>query len=67
MIQFWKDHAVLRIVLIAVCFLGGLGLIIGGWNMPKDPVGLGIMAGGLVLLLLALAIYNKPFEDPKEK
>ena len=67
MIQFWKDHTVLRVVLIAVCFLAGLALIIGGWNMPKDPVGLGIMAVGLVLLLAALAIYNKPFEDPKEK
>ena len=67
MIQFWKEHVALRIGLIAACFLGGLGLIIGGWKMPKSLTGLGIMAVGLILLLVALAIYNKPFEDPPKR
>lgn len=66
MIQFWKEHVALRIGTIAVCFFAGLGLIIGGWQMTKSPVGLGIMAVGLILLLAALAIYNKPFEDEKK-
>ena len=67
MIQFWKEHVALRVILIAVCFLGGLGLIVGGWKMTKSLVGLGIMVIGLILLLVALAIYNKPYEDPPKK
>ncbi len=66
MIQFWKEHIALRIGVIAVCFFAGLGLIIGGWKMTKSLTGLGIMAVGLILLLAALSIYNKPFEDEKK-
>lgn len=40
-------------------------MVIGGWKMTGKMTGLGIMILGLVLLLSALMIYNKPFEDPK--
>ncbi len=52
---------------MAVLFAVGLGLIIGGWRMTGQLAGLGWMLLGLVLLLAALAIYNKPFENPKGK
>ena len=43
----------------------GLALVIVGWKMTGELAGLGIMMVGLVLLLTALLLYNKPFEDPK--
>ena len=48
-----------------VFFAAGLAMVIGGWTMTGKMTGLGIMIAGLVLLLSALMIYNKPFEDPK--
>lgn len=62
---FWKEHPALRIALIAVFFLLALVLIIAGWTMTGELAGLGIMVVGVALLLVALAIYNKPFEDGK--
>lgn len=62
---FWKEHPALRIALIAVCFVLALVLIIAGWTMTGELAGLGIMVVGVALLLVALAIYNKPFEDGK--
>ncbi|MCI8566966.1 MAG: hypothetical protein HFI39_11750 [Lachnospiraceae bacterium] len=63
--KFWKEHASLRITIIAVFFVVGLALVIGGWKMTGKLAGLGIMLAGLVLLLAAILVYNKPFEDPK--
>lgn len=63
--KFWKEHAALRLVLIAGCFVVGLVLIFVGWGMTGKLSGLAIMAVGLVSLLAALAIYNKPYQDPK--
>ena len=63
--KFWKEHVQLRIVLMAVCFILGMALIIGGWMMHGMLSGLGIMCVGLIFLLAALMIYNKPFEEPK--
>ncbi len=63
--KFWKEHASLRITIIAVFFVIGLALVIGGWKMTGKLAGLGIMLAGLVLLLAAILVYNKPFEDPK--
>ena len=40
-------------------------MVIGGWKLTGKITGLGIMILGLVLLLSALMIYNKAFEDPK--
>ena len=62
---FWKEHPALRIALIAVFFLLALVLIIAGWTMTGELAGLGLMIVGVALLLVALAIYNKPFEDGK--
>lgn len=60
--NYWKEHTGLRAVLIALFFLGGLGLVIYGWTMTGRLAGLGLMVVGVVLLLSALMIYNKPFE-----
>ncbi|HIZ41990.1 MAG TPA: hypothetical protein H9811_05445 [Candidatus Gemmiger excrementigallinarum] len=63
---FWKEHPALRIVLIAVLFVLALVMIIAGWTMTGQLAGLAIMIVGVALLLAALAIYNKPFEDGKK-
>ena len=60
---FWKEHMGLRAVLMAVLFVVGMALLIGGWKMQGQLAGLGVMVVGLVLLLVALRIYNRPFED----
>lgn len=56
----------LRIAIIAGFFVIGLILVIVGWEMTGKLSGLLIMLAGLVLLLAALMIYNKPYEDPKK-
>ena len=63
--KFWKEHTALRVSLIALFFIVGLAMIIGGWQMTGQMNGLIIMIVGLALLIVALAIYNKPFQDPK--
>ena len=63
--KFWKEHGGLRIALIAGFFLAGLALVIGGWRQTGKLGGLGLMLLGVVLLLAALMIYNKPFEGDK--
>ena len=58
--NFWKEHLPLRAFLILLFFVAGMALIIGGWTMTGQMT-------GLILLLTALMLYNKPFEDPKQK
>ena len=65
--KFWKEHEKLRMILIAVFFVAGLVLVIAGWKMTGKPEGLGLIIVGVILLLAALQIYNKPFEIPKKK
>ena len=60
--KFWKEHVGLRVILIALFFFVGLALVIGGWMMTGKLAGLGLMLLGVVLLLAALMIYNKPFQ-----
>ncbi len=60
--KFWKKHPALRIILIAVLFVAGMALLIGGWKMTGQLKGLGLMLVGLVLLLASLAIYNQRFK-----
>lgn len=60
--EFWKEHVALRVILIALFFILGIALVIGGWKMKGQLNGLGIMIVGVVCLLAALAIYNKPFD-----
>ncbi|MCI8418639.1 MAG: hypothetical protein HFI33_14285 [Lachnospiraceae bacterium] len=65
--KFWKEHVALRIWFMVVFFVAGLGLVIGGWKMTGKLLGLGLMVLGLILLLAAIMIYNKPFEDSKRR
>ncbi|MDD4850574.1 MAG: hypothetical protein PHO10_07730 [Gemmiger sp.] len=61
--NFWKEHPYLRMIGMAVLFVLALVLIMKGWGMTGQLAGLGIMIVGVALLLLTLALYNKPFED----
>ena len=59
--NFWKNHAALRGVLIALFFVIGLVLTIVGWKMTGKIAGLRLMQVGIVLLLTALFVYNAPY------
>ena len=59
--NFWKNHAALRGVLIALFFIVGLVLTLVGWKMTGKLEGLGLMLVGIVLLLTALFVYNAPY------
>ena len=61
--NFWKEHMGLRALFITVFFFLGLALVIFGWTLKGQLAGLGLMVAGVVLLLAALMIYNKPFEQ----
>lgn len=63
--NFWKEHEKLRFALIAIFFVIGLVLTIVGWKMTGQLAGLGLMVVGLVFLLSAMLIYNKPFQNTK--
>ena len=63
--KFWKEHTGLRVTLIALFFFLGLGLVIYGWTLTGQLVGLGLMIMGVIWLLAALMLYNKPFESGK--
>ena len=56
--NFWKNHLILRTVLIALFFVVGLVLTIVGWTMTGQLLGLGIMLIGTVFLLTAIFVYN---------
>ena len=59
--NFWKNHATLRAVLIVLFFVVGMVLTVAGWKMTGQLAGLGIMLVGIVLLLTALFVYNAPY------
>ena len=59
--DFFKTHAKLRGVLIALFFVLGMVLTIVGWKMTGKLEGLGIMCVGMVFLLSALFVYNAPY------
>lgn len=65
--EFWKTHAKLRMLLIAVLSAAGVAITIFGWNMTGKMAGLGIMIVGVICLLAALWIYNRPFQGGKNK
>lgn len=65
--EFWKEHVKVRVMLIALFFIVGLILVFAGWKMTGKLAGLGLMIVGVILLLAALLIYNKPFETPNKK
>ena len=64
--NFWKEHTSLRAALIAIFFVVGLILVVAGWKMTGKLAGLGLMLVGIVLLLTALLVYNKPYQDKKK-
>ena len=61
--EYLREHTGVKIALITLFFIVGMALILVGWKMSGDLTGLGIMIVGLVLLLIALYIYNKPYTD----
>ena len=65
--KFWKEHMTLRSLLILIFVVAGLALVFVGWSMTGQMSGLILMIVGLILLLTALLLYNKPFEDPKTR
>ena len=65
--KFWKEHTALRLTLMLITFVLGLFLLIYGWKQTGQLGGLGLMLAGVILLLVTLALYNKPFEDPKKR
>ncbi len=67
MMEFWNENPGLRIGLMLLTFLAGLGLLFYGWTLTGKLGGLGLMLVGVALLLSTLYLYNKPFEDPKGK
>ena len=65
--NFWKEHEKLRFVLIAIFFVAGVVLTIVGWKMTGELAGLGLMILGMILLLSAMLIYNKPFQSNSKR
>ena len=63
--NYWKEHNALRLTLMIVLFAAGVILTFVGWSMTGKLEGMGLMLLGLALLLAALYLYNKPFQDPK--
>ena len=61
--NFWKEHATLRGVLITLFFVLGMILTIVGWKMTGKLLGLGIMLVGIVFLLTALFVYNAAYKN----
>ena len=59
--NFWKDHTTLRGTLIVLFFVLGMVLTIAGWKMTGKLEGLGLMLVGILLLLVALFVYNAPY------
>lgn len=65
--NFWKNHFMFRMAVIAALFVSGLALTIIGWTMTGSLAGLGLMLVGVVLLLTALFVYNSIYQDKKRK
>ena len=59
--NFWKNHATLRGMLILLFFVVGMVLTVAGWKMTGKLEGLGIMLVGIIFLLVALFVYNAPY------
>lgn len=62
MTAFWKEHAALRLAVMALTFVAGIALLIWGWTMTGELSGLGIMLLGLLCLLTTLFVYNKAYQ-----
>ena len=65
--EFWKENAKLRVLLIAISFIAGVALSVVGWRMAGQLAGLGLMILGVLLLVMALWFYNLPYQTPRKK
>ena len=65
--NFWKEHVKVRVLLMIAFFVVGLALVIVGWRMTGQLLGLGLMMVGIVLMLTALLLYNKTYSSSKSK
>ncbi|MBQ9977062.1 MAG: hypothetical protein IJP21_00545 [Clostridia bacterium] len=63
----FNSSSKLRIFFIAVFFILGIGLVWYGWSLTGQMGGLLLMILGVVLLLSAILIYNKPYGKTKER
>lgn len=63
--KLFEDNPVVRTATILFCFLGGIALVLRGWQKTGELDGLIQMLIGVGVLLLALAIYNYPYRDKK--
>ena len=59
---FPKDNEALRLMLITIFSLLGFVLVIIGWKMTGQLIGLGLMIVGVALLLTAMGIYNDKYK-----
>lgn len=64
--KFWKEHGLLRLILMAATFALGMILVVQGWRMTGTLAGLGLMLLGVALLLVTLYLYNARFADRKK-
>ena len=60
--NFWKNHLGLRATLIILFLAVGMTLTLVGLKMTGKLEGLGLMLLGIVLLLVALFVYNAPYK-----
>ena len=60
--NFWKNHLGLRATLIILFLAVGMTLTLVGWKMTGKLEGLGLMLVGIILLLVALFVYNAPYK-----
>ena len=60
--NFWKKHVAFRTVLMIAFFVAGLALVLVGWSMIGELLGLGLMMVGTVLMLTTLLLYNKAYQ-----
>ncbi len=58
-----KKFPYFRRGIIAALTVLGLVLTFYGWSLTGKLLGLGWMLLGIVLLLSALFVYNKPYKD----
>ena len=59
--NFWKNHLGLRATLIILFAAVGMTLTLVGWKMTGKLEGLGLMLLGIILLLVALFVYNAAY------
>lgn len=62
-----NENKALRVCLILVLAVVGMAMVIGGWKITGEMKGLLTMLVGLALLIAALGVYNKPFQDKKKR